>query len=237
MLAASVAFLAGCSISQSGSMEGDGGAGGTAGQGTPESSTDSTPAAEGGGGDGPTADGTGTVTVPGVACGGTMPMFPTFDKTCTSDSDCVVATHETSGCGDMKDIGINKGALAMFNAAEAECRGQYFSSTCFISNTTLEDGSSFRNSTSQTDPVTVACTSGACTTKNTGMTFACGDKSCAVSGNYCQAYTPSGAATQYKCVLPDATLSCGTLTIPTGCTCATASGNITVTCTSACTSC
>jgi hypothetical protein len=168
-----------------------------------------------------------------------MPMFPTFDKTCSTDADCVVAKHQTTGCGDAVDIGINQSGLATFTAAEAQCHGQYFSSTCFIANTTLEDGSKFRNAnTAQPDPVTVTCASGSCKTKNTGTTFACGDKSCASAGNYCQAYTPSGAATQYKCVLPDAVVTCSTLTIPTGCHCAAdASSNVTLTCDSTCTSC
>jgi hypothetical protein len=233
LLALAAAAASGCGGSTpSTSIAGDGGAGTTADQSAPDAPSDSPAAGEGGGGDAAV-----DTSIPGVACGGTMPMFPTFDKTCGTDGDCVIAKHQTSPCGDALDIGISQSAQAMFKAAEAECEKQYFANTCFISNTTLEDGSIFRNATAQSDPVTVTCVSGTCETKNTGMTFACGDKSCAVSGNYCQAYTPAGAATQYKCVLPDSTVACASLTLPTGCTCATASGNVTVTCDSTCTSC
>jgi hypothetical protein len=41
-----------------------------------------------------------------IECTGAMPYFPEFDRTCTTDDDCVTVAHQTSCCGSELLMGI-----------------------------------------------------------------------------------------------------------------------------------
>jgi hypothetical protein len=112
----------------------------------------------GAGGGGNTGSGGG---VTGVDCGGVSGTFPTFDKTCAADADCVKKFHQINCCGTQAAIGVSASASAAFDAAEATCESQYPGCGCAQAPTTAEDG---KTATSGNDQIQVACMSGQCMT-------------------------------------------------------------------------
>lgn len=92
-----------------------------------------------------------------VSCfGAGDPVFPTFDKECADDDGCAVALHQVNCCGTFEALGIAKGEVAAFDAAEALCQSQYPDCGCASFPTTDEQG--------QTGIAFVAtCDAGACT--------------------------------------------------------------------------
>ncbi len=113
----------------------------------------------GGGGTGGTTStgGTGGATFD-VECTGGAPAFPTFDKTCAAEGDCLVAFHQVNCCGTRKAIGIQKDEKASFDAAEATCEGQYPACECVQSPTMTEEGSTAVDEAL----IQVQCSGGSC---------------------------------------------------------------------------
>jgi hypothetical protein len=184
-----------------------------------------------------TADGSSD-SASGVQCGaGGTPRFPTFNKDCVSAQDCALVTHLTSCCGDTVVMAISAQLVPAFNAAEATCEAQYPACGCASDIVTVEDGSKFRG-VSGAQPVAAFCDNNTCRAKSTQPTFACGDKSCLVSGNYCQSYTPApDAGTIDSCVFTGSAVACGGFAISPGCTCSMDGGDVFDICSSACTTC
>src|SRR5690349_14293245 len=65
-----------------------------------------------------------------VSCSGSHISFPTFDKTCSSVTDCAIAIHQTTCCGSTLAIGLNKAEQQRFAADEKTCLDQYPLCTC-----------------------------------------------------------------------------------------------------------
>jgi hypothetical protein len=239
--------LGACGGSQVGSTGTDAGSGGDA-SGSTDGPVDGTSSSPEGGTSDVTAPEVGGDTATGpadgssdsasrVQCGaGATPKFPTFNKYCTTAQDCALVTHLTDCCGDTLVTAISAQLVAEFNMAEATCDAQYPACGCFSDMVTVEDGSKFRGG-SGSQPVVAVCELNVCRAKSTQPTFACGDKACLVSGNYCQSYTPADAGTTYACVFTGTAVTCGGFAISAGCTCSMDGGGVFDTCSSACTTC
>ncbi len=186
---------------------------------------------------GPGGDSGGSTDTGGVHCWGPgTASFPTFDKHCSIASDCALAVHTLSCCGNVLVIAINSGALPAFNAAEATCDSQYPGCGCASNSVMIEDGVAYGNVASPTSAVSAACVGNSCLATFTGPTFPCGNKVCGVDVDYCEVQAPTdGAAPSYNCVFVgvptgDAAIGCGNLAVAPGCTCAENQGHVTVTC-------
>jgi hypothetical protein len=121
----------------------------------------------GNGGSGNTGNtGTGATDTGGSGTGGSggatldcAMSFPTFDKTCTADTDCVTKLHQINCCGTQKAIGVAKSDSASFDSIEAAC--DWPKCGCATMPTEAEDGTT---SASFGDAIPVACKAGQCTT-------------------------------------------------------------------------
>jgi hypothetical protein len=82
----------------------------------------------------------------GGVSGGTPPgmcgtyAFPSFDKSCATDDDCIVELHTIICCGTQTAWGVNAAARAAFESAEASCDAAYPGCGCATGPTTAEDG-------------------------------------------------------------------------------------------------
>jgi len=173
----------------------------------------------------------------GVQCGAQGPRsFPTFDKECSTDADCVLAVHTLSCCGDVLVMAINRGALSAFQAAESTCSSQYPACGCMSNSVTFENGVAYGGTSSPTSAAAASCVGGSCLAVFTGPTFACGGKACAAGVDYCEVQASAdGAPPADGCVFVgffsgDAGLGCSNLSVGAGCTCAQSQGDVTVTC-------
>lgn len=173
----------------------------------------------------------------GVQCGPAGPAaFPTFDKQCSTDADCVLAVHTLSCCGDVLVMAISQGALPAFQAAESTCSGQYPACGCASNSVTFENGVAYGGTSDPTSAAAARCVNHSCLATYTGPTFACGNGVCATRVGYCEVQAPAdGAPPAYRCVflgLPsgDAGITCSNFAVSPGCTCADNQGNATVTC-------
>jgi hypothetical protein len=212
---------------------GSGGGASSSASGGVDASRESGSGSDGGGSGG---DGGGAEDAGGVRCWPGTASFPTFDKHCSAPSDCALAVHTLSCCGNVLVTAINSGAVPAFNDAEATCNSQYPACGCFSNSVTIEDGVAYGNVASPTSAVSAACVSNSCLATFTGPTFPCGDKVCGADVNYCEVQAPTdGAAPSYGCVFVgfptgDAAIGCGTFAVAPGCTCAESQGHVTVTC-------
>jgi hypothetical protein len=105
----------------------------------------------------------GSVVAPIAPCGpGAPEPFPTFDKTCANDADCVIKVHRNFACcAPHAAIGLNAAAGADFDAAETTCESKQTKSVCdCFGPTKAEDG----NQASGGAMIEVACQSGQCMT-------------------------------------------------------------------------
>ncbi len=85
-------------------------------------------------------------------------VFPEFDKTCGSESDCAVVVHTTDCCGNTVAWGLALTEVAAFEAAEAICDSQYPQCDCPSGPTVAEDG----NPAINPEDILVACQMGSC---------------------------------------------------------------------------
>lgn len=113
--------------------------------------------ATGTGGDSTGATG-GTTGDPAIVCGGDMPVFPEFDRSCAATSDCALVLHQLDCCGSLAALGISADVARLFAAAEAVCRLQYPECDCAPKPTVADDG----NSSPDTDAIAVTCLEGQC---------------------------------------------------------------------------
>lgn len=94
----------------------------------------------------------------GIVCGGDMPVFPEFDRTCMGDGDCSLVFHQVDCCGSLVAWGLSNDAAKLFAEAEAECEAMYPACECATQPTLLDDGSSTENN----DKIAVTCQAGSC---------------------------------------------------------------------------
>jgi len=90
--------------------------------------------------------------------------FPTFANCCQVDTDCAIAAHQTTCCGDIFAAGINVNQVTAFATARASwtCGG----CACASGGIHLQDG----NNTGTFSTVAVSCLQGACVTHLTATT-------------------------------------------------------------------
>jgi len=124
--------------------------------------------------------------VSGVHCGGATPSFPEFDKACSADDDCALASHQIDCCGTRVIVGISRSQETAFDAAEQACDSQYPGCGCAERPTQAEDGNT------GFDPATfgVACDAGTCRSRVIGVaaTYAgipCGLRICQAGQQVC----------------------------------------------------
>jgi hypothetical protein len=179
-----------------------------------------------------TFDGPADASESGVQCGVSGPTsFPTFNKSCTNDSDCAPVTHFLGCCGATLIMAISTGAVPAFNAAESLCASQRPRCACQSNAVSVEDGVMYNGLPGQPSPVAALCVNGRCTAKYTGSTFVCGDKTCATDAGYCSETTAGDAsAPTFQCELTGGGVTCANLNFP-GCTCTENQGEVFVTCT------
>jgi hypothetical protein len=52
-------------------------------------------------------------------------FIDSVDRSCTSDTDCVVRLHQTDCCGNSVMVGVNQSAAAQFAVDESACMASY----------------------------------------------------------------------------------------------------------------
>lgn len=163
-----------------------------------------------------------------VRCTGPDPAFPTFDKGCSSDANCVLVRHTTSCCGSQLFMGINHAELARFQAAESICDSQYPACGCASQGADAEDGTMVPWGSESR--IVVSCNNGVCLSHYGGTTFGCGTATC-TDQQYCSMFTggPAGSPTTYNCNLLGGCTSCSCVS-STGCVCTEDQGLIKVSC-------
>ncbi|MCA9611037.1 MAG: hypothetical protein KC619_35830 [Myxococcales bacterium] len=125
-----------------------------------------------------------------VMCGGATSTFPTYDRTCTDVSECVIVDHQTDCCGAIAAMGIRADEESAFDDAEALCRGMYPACGCAAGPRTADDGTTYDGSRE----VRVECVAGSCTT-----TFGLpSGAACTAPGDTCGA----GLSCCYPCGIP-----------------------------------
>ncbi len=122
----------------------------------------STAAMDSGGEDrlGPSGNSAKSASSSDVHCWPPPLVFPSFDKTCSADTDCEVALNQIDCCGTQRSIGINRSEDVRFSAAEQICEDQYPPCGCAGRGIDTEDGNTVR----YRDDVGLACVDGACLT-------------------------------------------------------------------------
>lgn len=106
----------------------------------------------------PTTTTDATTGEPAIVCGGDMPYFPAFDRSCAATTDCALVLHQLDCCGSLAALGISGDAAPLFAAAEAECAMQYPDCDCLAQPTTADDG----NSSPDINAIEVGCVDGQC---------------------------------------------------------------------------
>jgi hypothetical protein len=162
-----------------------------------------------------------------IECTGSTQYFPEFDRTCTTDDDCVAVAHQTSCCGSELVMGIRASEQAAFDAAEAVCEPQYPACGCAAQGIDVEDGTQI--DFTAREQVHASCDTGSCRAHYSGVSFACGTRRC-TEEQYCVESSggPAGTPTSYTCN-PTACTACSCLSMA-GCTCSDADGHLTFTC-------
>ncbi len=94
-----------------------------------------------------------------VICAGPSSTFPSFDRTCAGDSDCVAVHHTTDCCGNESVMGIAASEQARFDVDEASCEAMYPGCGCAAGPPTADDGTTSLDGTN----VTATCDTGTCT--------------------------------------------------------------------------
>jgi hypothetical protein len=179
------------------------------------SGEDATAATDGGGGDasapapdaGPASDalpGTDAAPAPDAAvvdggapeidCRQVPPVFPRFDRSCSSAMDCALGEVQINCCGSMAVTGIAAGELARFQAAAAICASQFPGCGCPTMPTIADDGTS-----NQGIPATVSCENNVCTSSFPPPRTPCGQTTCDATTEICVASFPHGPAIDYQC--------------------------------------
>lgn len=102
--------------------------------------------------------GSGTTGAPAIVCGGDMPFFPEFDRSCAESADCALGFHQLDCCGSLAALGISAEAAKLFAEAEAECMLQYPQCDCATKPTVADDG----NSSPDNNAIQVSCVDGQC---------------------------------------------------------------------------
>ncbi|HLK89622.1 MAG TPA: hypothetical protein VKZ18_07000 [Polyangia bacterium] len=83
-----------------------------------------------------------------------------LDRSCSTASDCVSASHQTDCCGQRVFFGLRASAQAQYQSLEAKCEATYPACGCAEGQPTTDDGSKIQFGA--TPPV--ACVQGVCTT-------------------------------------------------------------------------
>lgn len=163
-----------------------------------------------------------------IRCTGSNQTFPTFDKTCTSEANCVLVHHTTSCCGSQLIMAINQSEQARFRSAESICDQQYPACGCASQGPTAEDGTLIPFGSENL--VKAACDNGICKSHYGGKTFPCGTATCS-DMQYCSSTTggPAGSPTSSDCVSLGGCTTCSCIG-RTGCNCSENQGLITVSC-------
>jgi hypothetical protein len=143
---------------------------------------------DGGGGDGG---------VPGVDCTQNPPVFPSFDRTCSVATDCVIGTVQVDCCGSLIVTGINELEEQRFTDAAALCNSQFPLCGCPTQSTRADDGT---REGAFSGPAIVQCVSNTCQTTFTPNPTPCGGNlTCDPFTDVCVATSPIGPAIQYTC--------------------------------------
>jgi hypothetical protein len=160
----SSATSTGSSTSGATTTSGAGGSSTTSGAGGSGAGGSTTTSGAGGGttsgaGGSTTTSGTGGG-APNVQCAGSPSVFPSFDRACTVDAECAVVFHQINCCGTRRALGIVKGKVVDFSAAETICESQYPGCGCAQQPTMADDG----NASADESLIKVSCSMGICAT-------------------------------------------------------------------------
>jgi hypothetical protein len=162
-----------------------------------DASKDSGPTAVDGGS--PLDAGDGVVLCPwGMPDGGALQDADhrTYRRDCTSTSDCSVVTHMMDCCGSLIALGARADEKPRFVAKGGVCGNEGAVCDCAARNTLAEDGE--ESPYGDLQDVVVACTDNTCKTHAT--TFACGDKHCDSSTQYCNVSGGGTTIDTYGCM-------------------------------------
>lgn len=72
-----------------------------------------------------------------VSCPG---VFPSFERQCSADADCVAVLHQIDCCGTYVALGIRVTEQTAFAAAEKDCEAMYPGCGCASRPTVADDG-------------------------------------------------------------------------------------------------
>jgi len=137
---------------------------------------------------------------PNVQCGAQPPVFPEFDRSCSTDTDCTLGTRQRDCCGSKLVHGIRSEEAEAWNAAAALCASQFPGCACAEQPAEADDGSTldFMNPL----PAQVRCNGGACESYfPSSVDTACGPAglTCDPATEICVAREPVGPAIDYSC--------------------------------------
>jgi hypothetical protein len=132
---------------------------------------------------------------PTVACNQNPPIFPAFDRSCTTASDCAIGDRQVDCCGTHTVTGVNHNVLGAFQAAAALCASQFPLCGCPTRPTFADDLTTETNG----GPAIVECNNNTCET-TFPVAVACGPSlMCNSATEVCVAREPIGPSIQYSC--------------------------------------
>ncbi len=137
---------------------------------------------------------------PGTVDCRTQPVtFPSFDRACSADSECVAVRRVTNCCGSELVTAVNQAVVKAFKAAAVSCNSQFPPCGCAAQPARADDGSVFDDA----HPYVVSkCTAHVCGTSFvTAAKTACGPNglTCDARTEVCVAREPVGPAIVYEC--------------------------------------
>ena len=97
----------------------------------------------------------------GPVCYGPNSEYPSFDRQCTTGTDCAIGFHVTSCCGSVHAMGLKASEKAPFDALEPICQAQLPGCGCSSNTLEFDDGTSTLD---KQNDVQVECRNQLCTT-------------------------------------------------------------------------
>lgn len=148
---------------------------------------------------------------PVVNCAVRPPIFPDFDRSCTTAADCAIGRRMVDCCGTFTVTGLASGELPAFLAAAAICESQFPGCGCAAQPTYADD----QTDETRGGPAVVECIQSVCTTTFLPASQPCGPNlHCNSSQEVCVQQS-TGIGFTYGCApLPPG------CTIDRGCDCA-----------------
>jgi hypothetical protein len=133
-----------------------------------------------------------------VDCRQVPALFPEFDRSCATETDCTIATRQINCCGTLMITGVRTTEVDAYQQAAATCASQYPLCGCANGPTVADDGTTAAGGL----PARVQCLNDTCQTTfdSVAETTPCGTAAeCDTASEVCVAREPVGPAIVYEC--------------------------------------